>query len=66
MLELIFYSEMILCLFYMNRVSQMQKGYKLLNMSGNKFIKNLIFKNLYFGIYHFIVCLVLYLTFRIK
>lgn len=66
MLKILFIVEAILSFINLLKFCSMAKVIKKIGLDNNKYIKEIVIKFLFVGVYHFIVCLILWLTFRIK
>lgn len=66
MLKILFIVEAILSFINLLKFCSMVKVIKKIGLDNNKYIKEIVIKFLFVGVYHFIVCLILWLTFRIK
>ena len=65
MLEALFIVESFLCFDYVKKSIDMIKVLKKIKLD-NQHLKIIAYMTLLKGVYHFIVCLILWLTFRIK
>ena len=65
MLEALFIVESFLCFDYTKKSIDMIKVLKKIKLD-NQPLKSIAYMTLLKGVYHFIVCLILWLTFRIK
>lgn len=66
MLEILFFLETSICLNHLHRFHKMYKGAKQINVLNLKEAKEVLRIEISKAIYHFMVCLILWFTFRIK
>lgn len=66
MLKILFIVEAILSFINLLKFYNMIKVIKEIGLDKIPYVKGTVIKFLFVGIYHFIVCLILWLTFRIK
>lgn len=66
MLEVLFIVEAFFCFINLQKFLGMIKAIKKIGLDKIPYVKGTVIKFLFVGIYHFIVCLILWLTIRIK